>query len=148
MTEPVLPSADDNLVSITACPDGPLLVRGPFEILTSSGEVIPPRDLRPVTRAVNYDGYAGVIVDECSEGGDSVAFTEGGRIRYDDVELPPGISFFECRASSAESAKLEVRVGGPDGPVAGSCEMRTGGKQRWMTFRCAIEAPAGRGDGK
>jgi CDGSH-type Zn-finger protein len=36
-------SANDETVSITACPDGPLLVRGPFEILTPTGEVIPPR---------------------------------------------------------------------------------------------------------
>jgi CDGSH-type Zn-finger protein len=36
-------SANDETVSITACPDGPLLVRGPFEILTSTGEVTPPR---------------------------------------------------------------------------------------------------------
>ena len=30
-------------VSITACPNGPLLVRGDFEILTPAGNVIPPR---------------------------------------------------------------------------------------------------------
>ncbi|WP_120339633.1 CDGSH iron-sulfur domain-containing protein [Cryobacterium soli] len=30
-------------VSITAYPNGPLLVRGPFEILTPTGKVIPPR---------------------------------------------------------------------------------------------------------
>ena len=35
--------ADGARVSITACPDGPLLVRGSFEILTPAGEVIPPR---------------------------------------------------------------------------------------------------------
>ena len=35
--------ADGARVSITAYPNGPLLVRGPFEILTPTGEVIPPR---------------------------------------------------------------------------------------------------------
>ena len=35
--------AGDTPVSITACPDGPLLVRGSIEILTPAGEVIPPR---------------------------------------------------------------------------------------------------------
>lgn len=34
---------DGDPVSITACPNGPLLVRGAFEILTSSGEVMPSR---------------------------------------------------------------------------------------------------------
>ncbi|MGY4857733.1 CDGSH iron-sulfur domain-containing protein [Cryobacterium sp. AP23] len=37
------PVGSDELVSITAYPNGPLLVRGPFEILTPTGEVIPPR---------------------------------------------------------------------------------------------------------
>jgi CDGSH-type Zn-finger protein len=39
---PSSPSADER-VTITAYPNGPLLVRGPFEILTPTGEVIPPR---------------------------------------------------------------------------------------------------------
>lgn len=43
MTDPTSPAFDDDVVSITACPNGPLLVRGVFEILTPSGEVIPPR---------------------------------------------------------------------------------------------------------
>ena len=43
MIDHKFPAAQDNTVSITACPDGPLLVRGSFEILTPSGEVIPPR---------------------------------------------------------------------------------------------------------
>jgi CDGSH-type Zn-finger protein len=37
------PADADAPVSITAYPNGPLLVRGPFEILTPTGEVIPPR---------------------------------------------------------------------------------------------------------
>jgi CDGSH-type Zn-finger protein len=37
------PVGSDEPVSITAYPNGPLLVRGPFEILTPTGEVIPPR---------------------------------------------------------------------------------------------------------
>ena len=37
------PAGADEPVSITAYPNGPLLVRGPFEIRTPTGEVIPPR---------------------------------------------------------------------------------------------------------
>ncbi|WP_084141410.1 CDGSH iron-sulfur domain-containing protein [Cryobacterium roopkundense] len=43
MTGAGLPTGGDIPVSITACPNGPLLVRGSFEILTPAGEVIPPR---------------------------------------------------------------------------------------------------------
>ena len=38
-----LASALGESVSITACPNGPLLVRGGFEILTPSGDIIPSR---------------------------------------------------------------------------------------------------------
>ncbi|MBA3530173.1 MAG: CDGSH iron-sulfur domain-containing protein [Propionibacteriaceae bacterium] len=33
--------ADTPPVTITACPDGPLLVRGHFELVTSAGEPLP-----------------------------------------------------------------------------------------------------------
>ena len=43
MTKPATQPGRDAAVSITACPNGPLLVRGTFEILTPAGEVIPAR---------------------------------------------------------------------------------------------------------
>ncbi|TFD83181.1 CDGSH iron-sulfur domain-containing protein [Cryobacterium lactosi] len=43
MTEQAGTSGGDATVSITACPNGPLLVRGRFEILAPAGEVIPSR---------------------------------------------------------------------------------------------------------
>ncbi|WP_219467829.1 CDGSH iron-sulfur domain-containing protein [Nonomuraea rhizosphaerae] len=33
---------DDELVTVTPCEDGPLLIRGPFELVTQDGEPIPP----------------------------------------------------------------------------------------------------------
>jgi len=38
-----IPADSGDPVSITACPNGPLLVRGAFEILTPAGEVVPSR---------------------------------------------------------------------------------------------------------
>lgn len=40
MTEPQLPGQGQEII---LCPDGPLLVRGDFEILTSTGEQVPRR---------------------------------------------------------------------------------------------------------
>ncbi|WP_346158451.1 CDGSH iron-sulfur domain-containing protein, partial [Nonomuraea recticatena] len=33
---------DDDVVTVTPCEDGPLLIRGPFELLTQEGVPIPP----------------------------------------------------------------------------------------------------------
>ncbi len=40
MTEPQLPGQGQEIV---LCPDGPLLIRGDFEILTTAGEQVPRR---------------------------------------------------------------------------------------------------------
>ncbi len=114
------------------------------------GETIPPRDLRQVTRAVNYDDYVGVIVDECTEGGDSIASTAPGAgqvaawIRFDDATLDSGMRFMELRACSVQGATLEVRLDSPDGALAGTCEIAAGGRQQWQSFTCAVDMVEGR----
>jgi beta-glucosidase len=113
-------------------------------VLEVDGEVVPPRDLRKVTRAVHYDDYCGVFMDECSEGGDSAAVADGGWIRFDDVSVPAGVTFFELRAWSAQGAVAEVRTGGPDGAAGGSCLIPAGRRQEWMTCRGALTLPEGR----
>jgi beta-glucosidase len=112
--------------------------------LEVDGEVVPPRDLRHVTRAVNYDDYAGVFIDECSEGGDSAAVADGGWIRFDDAAVPAGVTFIELRAWSADGAEAEVRLEGPDGAIAGRCPIPPGGRREWRTCRGALSLPAGR----
>jgi CDGSH-type Zn-finger protein len=36
-------SAEEATTTITACPDGPLLVRGDFDVVSASGEPVPRR---------------------------------------------------------------------------------------------------------
>ncbi len=118
--------------------------------ITVDGESIPPRGLRQVTRAVNYDEYEGVIVDECTEGGDSIASSalDAGRepawIRFDDATLDSGMHFMELRACSVQGATVEVRLDAPDGALAGSCEIAAGGRQQWQSFTCAVDMIEGR----
>ena len=112
--------------------------------LKADGEVVPPRDLRQVTRAVNYDDYAGAYLDECAEGGDSAAVTDGGWLRFDDAAVPAGLTFIELRAWSAEGAAVEIRLEGPDGPVAGCCPVPPGPPGEWRTCRGALALPEGR----
>lgn len=110
-----------------------------------AGEVIPPRDLRQVTRAANYDTYEGVILDECREGGSAVIVSEAaGWLAFHDVELGEGVSSIELRASSTAEAVIEVRLGGPEGPVAGKCIIPAGGRHEWRSFSFGLADAAGR----
>ncbi|MCR2805624.1 glycoside hydrolase family 3 C-terminal domain-containing protein [Paenibacillus sp. SCIV0701] len=115
--------------------------------LTVDGETIPPRDLKQVTRAVNYDTYDGVYLDECDEGGSAAAVSgESGWLAFEDSELGDGVSAIELRAASTDHAVVEVRLDGPDGPLVGSCAIPAGGKQEWRSFTFGLTNAAGRRD--
>lgn len=114
------------------------------DTLQVDGEIVPPRDLRQVTRAVDYDGCCGVYLDECSEGGDSAALADGGWLRFDDAAIPAGVTFFELRAWSERGAEAELRIDGPEGEIAGRCAIAPGGRQEWQTSRGALVLPEGR----
>ncbi|MFD0670327.1 glycoside hydrolase family 3 C-terminal domain-containing protein [Cohnella sp. GCM10027633] len=110
--------------------------------LSVVGETIPPRDLSRVTRAVNYDDYANVYISDNTEGRDSVATrAEGAWIRFDDAALADDLRFFELRASAAADVAVSVRLDAPDGPLVGTCRLRSA--KGWQTSTCAIEPTAG-----
>lgn len=119
--------------------------------LEASGEKVPPRNLRLPTAAVNYDDYAGVVIDECREGGSSAAaIREGAWLRYHDAEFGDrGAVFFEARVSAADGdGSIEIRsADGGEETLLGVCRVpATGGAQKWHTVTCAVEPLAGRRD--
>ncbi|MBW5448896.1 carbohydrate-binding protein [Cohnella sp. CFH 77786] len=109
------------------------------------GETIPPRNLRLVTRAANYDDYAAVRIGECSEGGDSLdASGAGAWVAFHDADLGAGVTFFEARIAADLPGVLEIRLDRPDGPLAGTCAYAaTGGAKAWRTFTCAVNGASG-----
>jgi beta-glucosidase len=115
--------------------------------LTVTGETIPPRDLTRVTRAANYDAYQGIHLGECARGG-SAAVVDGKRgwLAFHDAELGAGITAIELRAAAVENAEVEVRLDGPDGPVAGKCKIPAGGEQEWRSLSCGLTGVSGRRD--
>lgn len=111
------------------------------------GETIPPRDLKQVTRAANYDAYEGIYLGECTEGGSAaIVAAETGWLAFRDAELGEGISAIEFRASSSKDAIVEVRLDGPDGTLAGSCAIPASGGQDWRTFTAGLKDANGRRD--
>ncbi|MBD2871018.1 glycoside hydrolase family 3 protein [Paenibacillus arenilitoris] len=115
--------------------------------LTVDGETIPPRDLTKVTRAANYDAYQGIHLGECIEGGSAAAVNgDKGWLACHDAELGAGIFSIELRAAATEDAVVEVRLDGPDGPIAGKCRVPAGGEQDWRSLTCGLTGASGRRD--
>jgi beta-glucosidase len=111
------------------------------------GETIPPRDLKQVTRAANYDAYDGIHLGECVEGGSgAVVSRESGWLAFCDAELGTGVSAIELRAACTEKAAIEIRWDGPNGPLAGKCEIAAGDEQSWRSFTCGLSLGSGRRD--
>ncbi|WP_256872243.1 glycoside hydrolase family 3 protein [Paenibacillus sp. 79R4] len=118
-----------------------------FARLSVEGETVPPRSLREPVRAVNYDDYNGVYIDECREGGESLALRQGaGWIAFHDVDLGTGASWLEARVSgNIKGGEIILTLDRPDGSVAASGKvMATGGRQAWSTVRVPIESCSGR----
>lgn len=118
-------------------------------VLQVQGETIPPRTLREPVRAVNYDDYQGVFLDECREGGESIRLTdETGWIAFHETDLGDSPAMFEARVSGhIKGGEIVITTGSPDGPAAGSCKiLPTGGRQAWTTVQAQLTGLTGRAD--
>ncbi|MEX3620715.1 carbohydrate-binding protein [Paenibacillus glucanolyticus] len=116
-------------------------------VLQIAGETIPPRSLLEPVRAVNYDDYQNVFIDECREGGESIRMAgDSGWIAFHDVSFDEAFTAFEARVSGhIKGGEVIVRTGSPDGPEAGSCRVPpTGGRQAWTTVKAPLTGLAGR----
>jgi beta-glucosidase len=115
--------------------------------LQVQGETIPPRDLKQITKAMNYDAYQGMELGECVEGGSAV-YVKGksGWLAYRDAELGTGVAGIELRAASEVDATIEIRLDQPDGPLAGRCAISAGAVQEWRSYSCALSGATNRRD--
>lgn len=116
--------------------------------LTVEGETIPARNLGVATRAENYDAYLGVDLDESKEGGSAVRVVgEQGWIAFKDADLGSGAAAIEARVSAEQAgAVLEVRLGSPDGTLAGRVELAQGEAQQWSTVKAELTGASGAQD--
>lgn len=118
--------------------------------LQVDGETVPPRSLREPVRAVNYDDYEEVYLDECCEGGESIRLkSECGWIAFRDVELGEGAARFEARVSgNLKGGEISVTLDSPEGEELITCKiLPTGGRQAWTTVTAeATTSLSGRHD--
>jgi beta-glucosidase len=115
------------------------------------GETIPPRDLRGMVRAVDFDDYAGVrLVDETKPGGDAVGLDAGDWLLYRDAALGDRARTFTAQVARADAGgtTLHVRLDDPvTGPLVGTAQVpSTGGVYSYATVRASVAGAAGRRD--
>lgn len=127
---------------LIGCSSGNIAVESTIFV---DGEVIPPRRLDKAVKAVNYDSYSCVYIDECREGGESVRTMDGnGWISFHDVEFGYGTSNFEARVSGhilGGEITISLDKGVADEQqIIATCKVPpTGGRQAWTTVSLPVE---------
>ncbi|MFD1177683.1 glycoside hydrolase family 3 C-terminal domain-containing protein [Paenibacillus puldeungensis] len=115
--------------------------------ISVEGEIVPPRSLQSPVRAINYDDYEQVYVDECCEGGESIRTVQGsGWIAFHDVQLELSTaSQFEARVSgNIKGGEIKVKLDSPDGETICTCTvLPTGGRQAWTTVTAPLSEVSG-----
>lgn len=114
------------------------------------GEVIPPRDLSRRTAATDFDDYSGIeLIDASKVRGDAVGKTAAGDwISFQDVQLGRGATRLEAAVSRASegTAKVEIRLGSPAGPLAGTLTIpATGDRYTWAATTTQLNPRLARG---
>ncbi|MEU4623310.1 family 43 glycosylhydrolase [Actinoplanes sp. NPDC023801] len=127
-------------------PDGTI----PTINMTTAG---PPQigTLNPYVRqeAETTAWAAGVETEPVSGGGMSVAYTDNGDyLKVKGVGFGAGATSLQARVASGSSGgRIEVRLGGPAGTLAGTCTTGgTGGWQTWTTVTCPVSGVTGTQD--
>ncbi len=99
--------------------------------------------------ASSFTTQSGVQTENCSEGGQDVAYIENGDyIGFKDVDFGDGADAIDIRvAANSGGSSIEVRIDGPDGKLLGTCDVAsTGGWQTWDTMHAALTKTSGTHD--
>ncbi|MEV6784332.1 glycoside hydrolase family 3 C-terminal domain-containing protein [Streptomyces sp. NPDC051098] len=115
------------------------------------GETVPPRELSRTTRAENFDDYEGVrLVDESKARGTAVgAESSGAWLLFADADLRAGARRLTARVAKESSGDgtIEVRLGAPDGRLAGTATVEsTGSRYAYADVTAALQGAARRQD--
>lgn len=142
--------AKSNKGSFTGSYTASVPAHGTVLLKVSSAPVVPV-DISAFTKieAENFYSQSGIQTETCSEGGDDVGYIENGDYAvYKNVDFGKGAESFKARVSSATSGgKIEIRLDGVDGTLAGTCPVAaTGDWQTWADVTCSISGVSGKHD--
>ena len=99
--------------------------------------------------ASSFSVQSGIQTENCSEGGQDVAYIENGDyIGFKDVDFANGADSIDIRVgANAGGSSIEIRTDAPDGRLIGTLNVAaTGGWQTWATQNAALEKTTGTHD--
>jgi arabinoxylan arabinofuranohydrolase len=94
-----------------------------------------------------FQAQSGVETEPCSNGGMNLSeLNPGDWVKLAGVDFgAKGARKFIASVASAESGgSIELRLGGPDGKLVGTCKVEnTGGWQQWKSVSCEVSGATG-----
>ena len=94
-----------------------------------------------------FHAQSGVETEPCRAGGMNLAYLDNGdwvKIAGVDFGSKGAKKFFARVASAEQGGVIELRLGGLEGKVVGTCEVNpTGGWQEWVEVSCAVTGATG-----
>lgn len=97
--------------------------------------------------AENFQAEHGVETEPCAAGGMNLSdLANGDWVKVAGVDFgAQGAKKFTARVASAgQGGTIELRLGGPEGKLIGTCKVEgTGGAQSWKEATCAISGATG-----
>lgn len=113
--------------------------------LNVRGERIPDRDLSGTTRAADFDDHNGIeLVDESKAKGDAVAGAAGSWLKFADADLGRSTGKITARVAGTKATTIQIRLNGPNGPVAGTLDVpSTGDKYTYKEITAPLTGARG-----
>lgn len=92
-----------------------------------------------------FNAQKGIETELCKAGGMNLCDIQNGDwVKLRGVNMGDGVSSFKTSVAGENSGKIEVRIGGPEGLVLGTCDVSaTGGSQQWKEVTCNIRKITG-----
>ena len=115
-------------------------------VLSKSSHILRISGSGSIIEAEKYSVQSGTDNENCSEGGQDVAYIENGDyIGFRNIDFGSGVESADFRIGANNSgSSLEVHLDSPDGKLIGTLEITsTGGWQTWNTQTCQISKTSG-----
>ncbi len=93
-----------------------------------------------------FAAQSGIETEPCSAGGMNLCqIGNGDWVRIKGVDFGAGAKKFAAKVACAGAGgRIEIRIGGPDGALLGTCEVTaTGGAQSWRNAVCTVSGASG-----
>lgn len=95
--------------------------------------------------AETFAAQKGIETEPCKAGGMNLCDIQNGDwVKLRGVNFGDGVSSFTASAAGGKGGKIEIRVGGPEGLLLGTCDIAAGGApQEWKEVRGKIRKITG-----